>query len=266
MFLSIKKADFKKVTNIWNDGFSDYILPINMTEKQLAHRINSLDLSKDSSCVLVKDGEYAGILLLGTKSFQGRQIMWIGGMAISPKYRGLRLSNELMTYAIQQAKKEACDSLNLEVITSNKKAKALYQNFGFKKVNELTNGFWQVNEQNSTDFSLVEITDKELTEPSTTPWQNQLSVLSQVKGIIFKGERIGHLGYQESVDKISIQQLIIYKDDNLHKLDNLLPFLSHVFKKKIYFSNLATNSQEFQAITQFNPITSVNQYQMTLKI
>ncbi|WP_254907614.1 hypothetical protein [Candidatus Enterococcus lemimoniae] len=46
MFTTIEKVNFQQAVETWNQGFSDYLLPITVDQKALEHRIESLKLSK----------------------------------------------------------------------------------------------------------------------------------------------------------------------------------------------------------------------------
>ena len=46
-----------------------------MTESQLNHRFSSLNIPKEDSYVLVKNNEYAGIILLAHTTRQNKKIM-----------------------------------------------------------------------------------------------------------------------------------------------------------------------------------------------
>lgn len=271
MFLPINQADFSKVTAIWNEGFSDYLIPIHMTESQLNHRFSSLNISKEDSCVLVKNNEYVGIILLAHTTRQNKKIMWVGGMAISPKFRHQGLSKNLMTYAINLAKKKNCHSLNLEVITTNDKAYHLYSQLGFKKVNELTNG--HLISHFNTEIShphlhLQKGTSKifEQKEPQTIPWQNRLIFCQQTFTIKQENTIIGYISGRETEESFIIQQLVFFNKNNEQLLDSTLLALYKTLKKELQYSNLVSNSFKKQDLINFSPQQTINQFQMALKI
>ncbi len=58
-------------TQIWNDGFSDYLRPIHMTAEQLNSRLQTLSLSEDKSFVVFENAVAKGITLYGVKEFNG---------------------------------------------------------------------------------------------------------------------------------------------------------------------------------------------------
>ncbi len=103
MFASLTECHFSDVLKAFNEGFSDYLVPVNMTKEQLRQKIEREKLDVNHSFAYLVDGNIAGVILTGISEFHGVKQMWIGGMAVVPAYRSKGIAKKML----QQVEAEA---------------------------------------------------------------------------------------------------------------------------------------------------------------
>lgn len=119
-------------------GFSDYIIQLTLSEEAFEERFfgpegNSLELS-----LVAMDGhEPVGVLLGGIRYWEGLKTLRCGALAIHPDYRGRGISQAMMRLHAEDAKREKCKRMSLEVIKSNERAVKFYQHEGYIKAGSL---------------------------------------------------------------------------------------------------------------------------------
>jgi ribosomal protein S18 acetylase RimI-like enzyme len=126
---SLPLADLVRVFNL---GFSDYLLPMQMDEAALADHIASNDIDLECSRVAV-DVEPVGFALAARRGTEA----WIGGMGTSPPYRRIGLGARTLRAAIAAVATAGVGTVWLEVLEGNVAAIALYERLGFRRVRHL---------------------------------------------------------------------------------------------------------------------------------
>lgn len=273
MIVSMKDCNIEMVVAAWNEGFSDYIVPVHMDKEMFQKRMDKYDLSLDLSAVFLVDQQYAGVILLGTRIFQDKTMMWVGGMSVVPAFRKHHIASQLMDYADEIGKEHGYDEIRLEVISSNTRAKSLYDKKGYEVVNELAIGILDINNQvqnaeiNFIDVELHDILNK---EEYLIPWQNRMVYISNICKIYGDQIELGYIGY-EVVDmdekKIGLHHLHLYQVNDVKFLSDILLAL----KKKenaIHFAlrNYNMMSKEYNVFKTYQIEISLTQYQMIKKI
>lgn len=223
------QLDSQKVTALWNDAFSDYSIPIQMTEEGLNNRLKNFDLSPNDSLVAVSDdNQPIGILLIGYKVFNNQHIAWVGGMGVIPAFRKQGVAQKLLAKMEQEAKARGVAQIKFEVIKSNDRARELYLGLDYRPLTTL--GFYQAPLAKLTEQTLVFCPSQAVTEPDTTPWQNRFAFCSIIEKISDKGETIGVIGYQESLVNETVQGIVI-RQLHLDKIDNLASVISALYER-----------------------------------
>ncbi|HCM88342.1 MULTISPECIES: GNAT family N-acetyltransferase [Vagococcus] len=267
MIISLSQANMTLVTNTWNSGFSDYVVPINMSEKQLNNRVNSLNLSRDLSCVYKQDDDYLGVMLLGIQQLNKQKIMWVGGISVIPQARGQMIATKMMKHAEDLAHKNECDEIRLEVISTNHKAKKLYESLSYQVLNELS--IAELNylpTKKINDITLFNFPHQNIliNEPNLIPWQNRLVFTKNCYLIGDTDSIIGYLSFSETASSLSIQQLVIFDEQKLQLIEDILIYLANSYKRKITINNFDMSSKEYKMIHSLGLETNLSQYQLTL--
>lgn len=71
------------------------------------------------------------VCFLGFSTFQARPLLNVHDLAVVPEYRGKGIGRALLTAAEAQALRRGCCKLTLEVQDDNRRARGLYESFGF---------------------------------------------------------------------------------------------------------------------------------------
>ena len=121
-FVPFKEVSESVRTAIWNSGFSDYLVPINMTAEALNNRLTSLNLSEQDSFVVFENKIPKGITLFGFKKLADKKIAWVGGLAVAPEFRKEGIGVAMLNYCEKLGEQLGIDLLTLEVIVGNDKA------------------------------------------------------------------------------------------------------------------------------------------------
>lgn len=79
------------------------------------------------------------------------EICQLAKIAVDPKFRGQKKAHELMDIMIDQANKNDCETISLEVRVSNQAAHKLYEAYDFIKVNVRKNYY----QDNGEDADLL---------------------------------------------------------------------------------------------------------------
>lgn len=121
-----------KLLEVFNAGFSDYLVPLRLDEAALRAHLHENDIALDRSPVALAD-EPAAFALLGIRGDDA----WIGGMATVPAQRRNGLARQMLDAAIESARAAGCTTVWLEVVDRNAAAVALYRARGFAQVRDL---------------------------------------------------------------------------------------------------------------------------------
>jgi GNAT superfamily N-acetyltransferase len=127
-----RSLDPAELVRVFNLGFSDYLMPMQMDEAGLADHIANNDIDLECSRVAV-DVEPVGFALAARRGTEA----WIGGMGTSPPYRRIGLGARTLRAATDAVAAAGVDTVWLEVLDGNVAAIALYERLGFERVRHL---------------------------------------------------------------------------------------------------------------------------------
>jgi ribosomal protein S18 acetylase RimI-like enzyme len=122
-----------QLLEVFNAGFSDYVVPLQLDEDTLRAHLRENDIALDRSPVAIVDGGPVAFALVGVR---GRDA-WIGGMATVPAHRRAGLARRMLDAGIDSAAAAGCTTAWLEVVDPNAAAVALYRERGFAEVRDL---------------------------------------------------------------------------------------------------------------------------------
>jgi ribosomal protein S18 acetylase RimI-like enzyme len=127
-----RSLDPAELVRVFNLGFSDYLMPMQMDEAGLADHIANNDIDLECSRVAV-DVEPVGFALAARRGTEA----WIGGMGTSPPYRRIGLGARTLRATTDAVAAAGVDTVWLEVLDGNVAAIALYERLGFERVRHL---------------------------------------------------------------------------------------------------------------------------------
>ena len=122
-----------ELADLFNAGYSDYFVPIEVDEPALDGLVAAWDIDLDASRVARLDGRPAGFAFLAIRGLTG----WIGGMGVEPDARRRGLGDALMRGVIDVGRERGLKAIWLEVLEQNAPARALYEKLGFEHVRDL---------------------------------------------------------------------------------------------------------------------------------
>lgn len=136
---AVQLVEYLKATAAETDFLLKYLEEVSITAEQEKEFIESLNGSRRDLMILAEvDGEVAGncsFSPVGEKT-RVRHRCSIG-IALYKKYWGLGIGRELMSLLLQSAKECGYEQAELEVVSKNERAVALYEKIGFERVGEM---------------------------------------------------------------------------------------------------------------------------------
>lgn len=119
------------------DAFSDYDVPFSISRDDLTEMLLRRGWDPSSS-VGVFDGDLlVAFTLNGIGIYQGLATAYDSGTGVRRGYRGRRLADAMLSFALERLATRGVSQYVLEVLTTNRKAEAIYRRAGFGLVREL---------------------------------------------------------------------------------------------------------------------------------
>ncbi|MCM0650951.1 GNAT family N-acetyltransferase [Clostridium swellfunianum] len=132
------EVDTDLVYKAFSIGFSDYIIKIQLSKEAFIDRFFGPEgNSMTTSFIALKEERPIGLVLGGAKNYEGIKTMRCGTMAVDPEFRGTGVSKRLMELHREEAVKQGCKQLFLEVIVGNDRAINFYKKLGYEKIYDL---------------------------------------------------------------------------------------------------------------------------------
>lgn len=135
---AIQLVEYLKATAAETDFLLKYPEEVRITAEQEKEFIESLNGSKRDLMIIAEvDGEVAGNCSFSPVGGKTRVRHRCSiGIALYKKYWGLGIGRELMSLLLQSAKECGYEQAELEVVSKNERAVALYEKIGFERVGE----------------------------------------------------------------------------------------------------------------------------------
>lgn len=264
MFRQYKDVSASERTQVWNNGFSDYMFPIHMTKEQLDNRLSSLSISQKLSKILYIDQQPAGIYLHGEGVFSGEKIAWLGGMAVDSKFRNQHLSVQMLHEFELTAKSRNTDTLYLEAIDGNNRAIFIYQKFGFVPLCKVLILESQKKYPLKTHHEIQKVETLEaigITEDKATLWQNKTIHGYDCLGIYAAKDLVGYAVVSFKEDCLVFHQIKL--DKAYTQIKSVLgSFQINYAPKRWIGSNLVADEATTQSLLAngFSEVLSQHQY------
>src|SRR6187402_1352190 len=108
----LKNIPISEIVIAFNLSFSDYIVPLQLTEQQFKDKIFAEDIHLEWSFGAFVDDKLVGFILHGFRN----NMLYNAGTGVIPEYRGNKITQKLYAYTLEKAKLENITSIQLEVI------------------------------------------------------------------------------------------------------------------------------------------------------
>ena len=133
----LRAGQFAAIHKTFIEGFADYIIKFELTERQFQNHItlNAVELDRSAGCF---DADRTiGVSLNGFGAWEGKRTVYDAGTTVIPEYRRRGASRAMFEWMIPMFADEGYEQFLLEVITQNDPAIRLYEMLGFNRTREL---------------------------------------------------------------------------------------------------------------------------------
>ncbi len=128
--LPLSLVQFAEVAN---EAFSDYLIPAPMTAAGVARRNRTETIDMNASRMAFDDEKAVGFAQIAIRGDRCR----LAGMGVIPEYRRKGVARLLLETTVREARDAGFREMVLEVFFQNERARLLYEDFGFKKMQKL---------------------------------------------------------------------------------------------------------------------------------
>lgn len=230
---TVDSCSLVDVMTVWNEGFSDYFVPVNMDIESFLNRMEKEDIDASSSFVVEEDGELQGILLNAFYENNGEMLAWNGGTAVHPNARRKGIGRLLLQRTIEEYQARGVERASLEAIKENTGAIRLYEEFGYKIIDELISFKGHVDKKETIDVEFIqpESLSNLAIYNGDVPWQCRIESNVSAQAAIFYDQSQNPIGYAlfkqigDEAKKINIFQLEV--NDSVTQ-DEFLAMLSSI--------------------------------------
>lgn len=272
---SLEGRSVAELTQLFNYGFQEYVIPLQLNEAQMSDLVNQEDLRLDLSCEAIVDGKSVGFCSLAVRD----DVAWCAGIGVGPAYRGLGVGKELLCHSIDLVRRLGLKKYTLECISENLRALGLYKSFGFRVVDGLYN--FKHMQPTSLGIELkpycwipgcpVDVT-RHWDEFHTVPksWQADLPTLMhfiqqlQIQLLMDGDVVVGMAIYSETPTSVVIRDLGV-KDENPRVCQVMLAQL-HGLQKPIYQQFVPARSVVAKVLAEMGYERFIDQVQMELAL
>ncbi|MCM8571068.1 GNAT family N-acetyltransferase [Gramella jeungdoensis] len=133
----LKNISISELAEAFNLAFSDYLVPLQLTEEQLAKKMKNDGVNLDISAGAFENGRLVGFILHGKGSFKGLPTAYNAGTGVIPSERGKQITGRLYDFILPILKEAQTAQCLLEVITYNGPAIKIYEKIGYERTREL---------------------------------------------------------------------------------------------------------------------------------
>jgi ribosomal protein S18 acetylase RimI-like enzyme len=173
------------LTALLNRCYAGYPTPVYFDVPGYERMVRWCDLDLESSRICIEDGVPLGLAMLGLRGDDG----WVGGMGVVEERRRGGHGRAIMIVLIEEARRVGVRNLDLEVLTNNAGARALYDSLGFRPIREVVVWVREPGPTASAESPNVEMRsvepaeilaaiEREMPRP---PWQRDVPTLRHVE-------------------------------------------------------------------------------------
>jgi ribosomal protein S18 acetylase RimI-like enzyme len=274
---SLENIEISELVTVFNQSFSDYIIPLEITKEQLENKIKSDNIKLDFSVGAFEKNRLIGFILHGLNFVNGNKITYNAGTGVIPEKRGNKITFKLLEHIIPKLKEQNVTKIKLEVITENEIAFRTYKKIGFEIIRELNCYKGQIKSKIESKFKILPLKnyDWELLKSFwdwDPTWQNSISSVENTNylnvaiGAFDSNSLIGYLIYNPNSNRI--QQFAVNKEHRNQGVGKqLFQYISRDNEKDFSTINIETNSLNTNAfLLSLGLEVYIKQYEMELKL
>ena len=121
----------REITIAFNQAFTDYLVPLQLTEVQLHEKMLADKVAFDISVGVFENGKLIAFMLHGLDVQYGKKVAYNGGTGVIPEKRGKGLCHRMYRFVLPILRDKGINSVFLEVIDNNIPAITSYKKSGF---------------------------------------------------------------------------------------------------------------------------------------
>jgi ribosomal protein S18 acetylase RimI-like enzyme len=274
---SLENIETNELVAVFNQSFSDYIVPLEITKEQLENKIKSDNIKLEFSVGAFENNRLIGFILHGLNFVNGNKITYNAGTGVIPEKRGNKITFKLLEHIIPKLKEQNVTKIKLEVITENEIAFRTYKKIGFEIIRELNCYKGQIKSKIESKFKILPLKnyDWELLKSFwdwDPTWQNSISSVENTNylnvaiGAFDSNSLIGYLIYNPNSNRI--QQFAVNKEHRNQGVGKqLFQYISRDNEKDFSTINIETNSLNTNAfLLSLGLEVYIKQYEMELKL
>ena len=128
---TLENTDISVILEAFNLSFSDYLVPLSNTKEQFEHKIIAENIQLTMSAGAFEGNSLVGFILHGCSESPGDKVIYNAGTGVIPTRRGSKITRQLYDFLLPLFYANDISRIQLEVITENHKALAIYKDIGF---------------------------------------------------------------------------------------------------------------------------------------
>lgn len=206
----LSKASISELLPTFNAAFSDYSIPMHLTQAQLEEKLSADGVQLDCSVGVYDDSKLVAFLLNAVDGVT----CYNSATGVIPSYRSRGLSSLMIEKAVAHLKEIGCEQYYLEVLEANLVAQMAYEKKGFTKVRTVSclegiaKPIKKAMELRYTDLPYYEYLIYYAQKDSTPAWQNNDFAVANsesqvgIKRITFKQQFAGYVVYHPVKQKL----------------------------------------------------------------
>ena len=221
-FKDLKHISLQTLADTFNLAFSDYVIPMHFTERQLIEKLTRDGINLEHSAGAFDGDKLVGFILQGIGKWEGHLTAYNGGTGVIPAFRGSKITQQLYKYSIPQLKAAGVKKCLLEVVTHNEVAFKTYEKLGFSSTRTLISFKGELSAGTSSSrlaslpnnfiFREIEDLDWQLAESYweySPSWgyhhaaMERLRTFTRLVGIFRKEELIGYGAIHENTNRVA---------------------------------------------------------------
>jgi ribosomal protein S18 acetylase RimI-like enzyme len=231
-FNTLKGIETKDILHVFNESFSDYFIPFQLTEEQLDSKMLADKVNLNLSVGVFENGNLIAFILHGFDKINSEKIIYNAGTGVIPKKRGSGFTKQMYHFILPVLKEKGINKLFLEVIAENIQAVKSYEKSGYKIERELLcykgeisisniNNNLEINKLQDYNWNLMQ----SFWDISPT-WQNSNNVVNELRntnislGAYIKNQLVGYIIYNPNNKRL--QQIAINKNFRQRKIASTL--------------------------------------------
>lgn len=274
---SLEKITIDNLLDVFNQSFSDYIIPFKLTKEQLEIKIESEGIRLDLSFGAFDNNQLIAFILHGFKTLNNVTVLYNAGTGVIPEQRGQQLTIKLYQFAKSHFINQNFDKIILEVIATNKPAIQSYLKIGFINSRKLNcyRGIPEIHSNSTNNYLIAEIKSIDWTHVKSfwdidPSWQNAIYTVEKLKnncvtyGLFHDNLLLGYIIYNKTTRRI--HQLAVnksYRNKGIGK--QLMAYIMTNFSEEISITNIDAENKSIQVfMNQIKLDLFVEQLEMKL--